>query len=93
MQEGRNAIRRVVHQPVLNGNRPVAKHIGVARLLHAELREVAYAVGYQLTALGCVEFSVFVEEFVHIHAPKLGDALFLRHLVVEFVDLLFHIST
>ena len=55
-----------MHQPVLNSDGTIAQIIGVSGLLHAELREVADAVWYQLAALGCVELSLFVEQVVHI---------------------------
>ena len=69
MQEGGDAVGGVVHQPVLDGYRTVAQLVGVAGLLHAELREVADAVGYQFAALRGVELSLLVEQVVHIHAP------------------------
>ena len=91
MTKGRDAVRRVVHQPVLNGCHAVAQHIRVSGLLHGELREVADAVGNQLAALGCVQLSLFIEELVHVHASQLSDTFFLRHLAVEFINLLFQI--
>ena len=49
------------------------------------------AVGNQFTTLGRIQLALFIEEIVHIHTLQLGDTLFLRHLVVEFVDLLLYI--
>ena len=92
MAEGRDAVGCVVHQPVLYGSHAVAQHIRVSGLLHGELREVADAVGNQLAALGCVQLSLFVEEVVHVHTSQLGDTFFLRHLAVEFIDLLLQVG-
>ena len=39
-----------------------------------------------------VQLALFVEEFIHIHTPQLGDALFLRHLGIKLVNLLFEID-
>ena len=91
MQEGRNSIRRVVYQPVLNCHSTVAQLVGVSGLLHTELREMSDAVGNQFLAFCLVQFSLLVEQIIHIHTPQLGDALFLRHLAIEFVNLLLHI--
>ena len=51
------------------------------------MREVTYAVGNHLGALGAVEHSVFVKEVVHIAALQLSYALLLRHAVIEFIHL------
>ena len=93
MEERRDAVGRVVHQPVLDGGSAVAQHVRVAGLLHGELREVADAVGYQLAALRRVESAVLTEEFVHIHTLELGDTLFLRHLGIQLIYLLFDVDS
>ena len=82
----------MVYQPVLNGCRMIAQFIGVSRLLQTELREVSDTEGNQFTALRRVQFPLLVEQVVHIHTLQLGDALFLWHLVVEFVNLLLQIG-
>ena len=91
MQQRRNTIRGVLHEPFLDGCRAVAQVVGVTGLLHAELREVAYAVGNQLTAFDCVQMPLVVEQLVHVHTAQLGNALLLRHLVVELVNLLVYV--
>ena len=91
VQEGRNTVGRVLYQPLLHGCRTVAQLVGVSGLLHTELREVSDAVGNQFAALRLVQLPLLVEQFIHIHTPQLGNALFLRHLVVEFINLLLHI--
>ena len=48
---------------------------------------------YQFATLGCVELALFVEELVHIHALQLGDALLLRHLLIELVNLLLYVDS
>ena len=89
VEQGRNTVWCILHQPVLNGGHTVAQFIGVTRFLTGILREVADTVGYQLTAFHRVQPPLVVEELVHIHAPQLGDTFLLRHLVVQFVYLLF----
>ena len=86
MTQRRDAVRCVLHQPVLDGGYAVAQLVGVAGFLHGKLREVADAVGDQLAAFHRVELPLLIEEVVHIHTSQLGDALLLRHLVVEFVN-------
>ena len=91
MEEGRNTVGGIMHQPVLHSHHLVADVIGVARLLESKLREVSDTIGNQFTTFHRVEIASLVEEVVHIHTPQLGDALFLRHLLVEFIYLLFHV--
>ena len=92
MQESRDAIGCVVHQPVLNGDGTVTKHLRLTGLLHTELREMADTIRNQLPTLRRVQLALLVEEFIHIHTPQLGDALFLRHLGIKLVNLLFEID-
>ena len=91
MEQCRNTIGGVVHQPVLHGSYHVAHHIRVAWLLESILREVTDTIRYQLTALHGVQLSLFVEEIFHIHTLQLGDTLLLGHLLIERVHLLFNI--
>ena len=91
VHESRYAVGRVVHEPLLHGCHPVAQVVRVAWLLHAELREVADAIGNELATLRGVQPSVLAEEVVHIHAFQLCDALLLRHPAVKFIHLLFHV--
>ena len=91
MQQGGNAVGRVVDEPILNGSSPVAQLLWTTGLLHGELREMSDAIGYQLSTLGSVQPSLLVKELIHIHTLQLGNASRLRHPVVEFVYLLFHV--
>ena len=91
MEEGGDAVGGVVLQPVLHGHHHIADGVRIAWFLEGKLREVADAIGNQFATFRGVELSLFIEEFVHIHALQLGDALFLRHLGVELINLLFHI--
>ena len=93
MQKGGDAVRGIVDEPVLDGGSTVAQQVGVAGLLHTELREVANTIGDQFAAFGSIQLSLVAEEVVHIHALQLGDALFLRHLAVEFIHLLLDIHS
>ena len=88
MKEGGNAVWSVVNQPILNGGHTVAKGVRVGGLLHSELREMADAVGYELTAFGGIQLSLLVEKIIHVETLQLGDTFFLRHLAVELVYLL-----
>ena len=91
MEQCRNAVGRMVHQPVLHGSHHVAHHIGVARLLEGILREVADTVRYQFATLRSIQLTLLVEELFHIHALQLGDTLFLRHLLIQRIHLLLNI--
>ena len=91
MEESRNAVGCVVHQPVLESSHHVAHAVRIARFLEGILREMTNAVGYQLTALCGVQLSLLVEELFHIHTLQLSDALLLGHLLIECVYLLFYI--
>ena len=93
VEKGGNAVRRMVHQPVLDGSHTVAQHIGVHGFLTGILGEMAYPVRNQLTALGCIQLSLFIEEIVHKHTFQLGDALFFRHVEVKLINLLFHVDS
>ena len=66
MEEGWYAIGRMVDEPLLHGSYAVAQHIGIHRSLTGILREVTDAVWYPFTASGGVQFSLFVEEGIHI---------------------------
>ena len=50
------------------------------------------AIRYQLAALCGVQLSLLIKELIHIHALQLSDALLLRHSVIQFIYLLFHIN-
>ena len=91
MQQRGDAVGGVVHEPVLYGGSAVTQLVRVSGLLHAELREVSDAVGNQLAALGRVEFPLLIKEVIHVHTLQLGNALLLRHPVVEFIHFLFHV--
>ena len=52
---------------------------------------MAYAIRNQLATFGSIQPTLFVEQLIHIHASQLSDAFLLRHAVIEFVYLLFHI--
>ncbi len=91
MEEGGDAIGGIVLQPVLHGDHHIADGVRIAWLLEGKLREVADAIGDQFATFRGVELSLVVEEFVHIHTLELCDALFLRHLGIELINLLFHI--
>ena len=93
MEEGWNTVGGIVHQPVLHSHHLVADVVRVARLLQGKLREVSDTVGNQFATFRRVEIASLIEEVVHIHTPQLCDALFLRHLLVEFVDPLFQIGS
>ena len=80
----------MVHQPILDGSHTVAQHIGIHGFLTGKLREMTDAVRNQLSALRGVKLSLLIEEVVHIHTSQLSNSLLLRHLVVEFVNLLFY---
>ncbi len=92
VEQCRNAVGSMVHQPVLNGCHTITQHVGIHLFLTGKLREVTDTIGYQLTALGGVQLSLLVEELVHIHASQLGDTLFLRHLAVKLIHLLLQIG-
>ena len=89
VEECRYAVGGVVDKPVLDCSHTVAKHVGVGGLLACILREMANAVGNELSALHGVQLSFLVEQLVHVCASQLCDTLLLRHLVVEGVYLLF----
>ena len=91
MEQGRDAVGRMLHEPLLNSRHTVAQHVGFYLLLTGILRKMAYTVGYQLAALVGVQTSLLVEEVVHIHAAQLGDTFLLGHPIVKFIDCLFHI--
>ena len=91
MKQGGNTIGGMLHQPFLYSSHTVAQHVGFQRFLHAELREVANTIRNEFTTLIGVQASLLIEEIVHIHAPQLGDTLFLGHALIELVNLLFHI--
>ena len=93
MEKGRNAIGRMVHQPVLDGSHTIAQHVGVQGFLTGILGEMAYPIRNQLATLGCIQLSLLIEEIVHKHTFQLGDALFLRHIEVKLVYLLFHVGS
>lgn len=88
MKECRNAMWRVVHQPVLNGGNAVTQYIGIQRSLAGILREMTNAVRNQLAALVGVKMSLRIEELIHIGTAQLCDALLLRHFLIESIHLL-----
>ena len=49
---------------------------------------MSHTIRYEFAALGCVEFTVVIKQVVHEAALELCQTLFLRHLVIEFVNLL-----
>ena len=79
-------------EPVLDGSHTVTQYIRIGRLLHSELGEMTDAVGNQFKTLDRIQIPLIIEQIVHIHTSQLGDALFLRHLSVKLVNLLFHID-
>ena len=91
MEQGRNTVGRLRHQPLLNGCHTVAQHIRVHLLLTGILRKMADTIRYQFATLSGIQPALLVEEVVHIHATQLGDTLLLGHAFVELVDCLFHI--
>ena len=91
VEQGRDAARRMCHQPLLHGGNPVAQHVRVYRLLTGILREMSDTVRYQLLAFHGVQLALFVKQVVHIAAAQLRNALLLRHPLVELVNFLFHI--
>ena len=90
VEQGRNTIGRMIHQPFLDGRYTVAQHIGIHGFLTGKLREMTDAVRNQLSALRGIKLSLLIEEVVHIHTSQLSNALLLRHPVVEIVNLLFY---
>ena len=89
MEKSGDAVGRVVNEPLLYGEHLVADAVGTGFFLTGKLREMPDTIGDKFPAFGGVEFTVFVEEFRHHHAPQLGNALLLTHPVVEIVHFLF----
>ena len=82
MKQSGNAIGGIMDKPVLNGGYTVTQNIRVSRLLACILREMSNAERYQFAALCSVQVSIRIEKPIHICAPQLCDAFFLRHTFV-----------
>ena len=88
MEEGRDAIGRIFHQPLLQSCHHISQSIGISLLLKCILGEMTNTIRYQLTTFCSIQLPLLVEEIFHIHTSQLGNALFLRHLAIELVNLL-----
>ena len=88
MEEGRDATGRIFHQPLLQSCHHISQKIRISLLLKSILGEMPNTVGYLLTTFCSIQLPLLVEEIFHIHTSQLGNALFLRHLAIELVNLL-----